>query len=119
MRFVAWPRVSSIALAVHRAASAGALVFAASMAVASCASAPDAAAPYLTDQLSSPQETWITTSEEADAGSSDAGCTKAREGCPCPVENEAIECGTLHETFGDYVRCSPMFRTCKDGFWSE
>jgi len=62
---------------------------------------------------------------EYDGGSASSGghepnpdsCEGPREGCPCPEEGVALDCGKVTETHDDYVTCSTGSRTCTDGFW--
>jgi hypothetical protein len=59
--------------------------------------------------------------EGADAGQSIGAdpCAHHATGCPCDQEGEAVECGILRQQFGDYVRCTPGYRTCQNGAWSD
>lgn len=54
-----------------------------------------------------------------DAGQDGGACLVIATGCACDVENERVDCGTTHEQIGDYVRCSPMYRTCFNGAWGD
>jgi hypothetical protein len=62
-----------------------------------------------------------TESPRADAaGTSIADpCANHATGCPCDVEGRAIECGIVRQQFGDYLRCTPGYRTCQNGAWGD
>jgi hypothetical protein len=62
------------------------------------------------------------STEGADAGveSADADpCARHATGCPCDQEGQTVECGIVHQQFGDYVRCTPGYRACQNGAWSD
>jgi hypothetical protein len=91
-------------------------------ALSACASAPDRLAPYESDlvAVSDPDGSTRRDAIATDQGHADAGrCSAPASGCPCDVEGKRIECGTLRERFGDYVRCTPAYRSCAGGVWSD
>jgi hypothetical protein len=82
-----------------------------------CASA-DPRAPYVSDPIDLGDEPDGAIG--ADATQPDAGrCAAPATGCPCEVEGEYVVCAVVHDRIGDYVRCSPAFRTCTGGVWGE
>jgi len=92
------------------------VLFAVALAAAGCGGSPAGVAPYSGDQI-------IPDTPEIERGvvSDDGGACGAvpATGCPCDVEEETIECGQVHQQFGDYIRCSPAFRTCRSGTWGR
>lgn len=46
-------------------------------------------------------------------------CSTPNQGCACPSEGEAVDCGSVKAKFGDYVTCSSGTRTCLGGKWGE
>src|SRR5436853_7929638 len=85
--------------------------------VLGCASAPDRDLPYESDLVFSDaarqRDDQAAPRVDVDAAASDADrCSTIATGCSCPSENEQVACGTVHEQFGDYVRCTPSYRTC-------
>ena len=91
--------------------------------VGACASAPAHEAPYAADYISTdgapPMVDPVAPRSSADAGQEAGSCVFVATGCPCDVDSERVYCGTVHEQFGDYIRCSPAYRTCANGAWSE
>ncbi len=86
------------------------------LALAACGPAPTQLAPYeheavfVSDAAPPPDA-------GADPGADADPCAAQATGCPCDVEDQTIECGLVHQQFGDYIRCSPAYRTCKNGAW--
>ena len=58
------------------------------------------------------------TFEAQAAVSAPNACAAANEGCPCADPDAIAEC-QIKRISGDYVTCSPGFRVCANGKWSE
>ena len=86
---------------------------------AACASAPNQIAPYEREL------DWVVDAGRSDAApetdpAEDAGpCGHPARDCPCEVEEQTIECGTVYLKIGDYIRCAKSYRTCRNGAWGE
>ena len=81
-----------------------------------CGPAPIQLAPYerevaFSTDAGSPPESPDAESPDADP------CATPTTGCSCDVEGATAECGIVREKIGDYVRCTPAYRTCVDGAW--
>jgi hypothetical protein len=44
-------------------------------------------------------------------------CAPGHQGCPCAQEGATAECGSVHDTAGNYVTCSIGYSTCTGGTW--
>jgi hypothetical protein len=85
-----------------------------------CASAPDRLAPYVSDPIDLGEPDGGAGAIGADAAQPDGDrCAAPSTGCPCEIEGEYVVCGVVHDRIGDYVRCSPAFRTCRGGVWGD
>jgi hypothetical protein len=83
-----------------------------------CGSAPIERAPQEHEVAFAPAAGPAATS--TDAAPSDADpCATPATGCPCDVEGQSSDCGIVREPFGDYVRCTPTYRTCISGAWTD
>ena len=89
--------------------------------VGACASAPGHEAPYEREVIVSRDGAAPTVAPvvRTPTGQDGGWCVIIATGCACDNESERVNCGTVHEQFGDYIRCSPAYRTCKDGVWSD
>jgi hypothetical protein len=97
------------------------MALASSVVFAGCASAPDDVAPYASDLVDAPDSGGATVERDDAAGNAvDSGpCAALGTGCACSVEGESVKCGTRRERFGDYLRCTTLYRTCQGGVWSD
>jgi hypothetical protein len=87
--------------------------------LSACASAPGQGAPY-ERELDTVVEAGRPDSAPPVDPAEDAGpCGRPATDCPCEVDEQAIECGTVYLRIGDYIRCSKSYRTCKNGVWGE
>ena len=83
----------------------------------SCGSEANEPPPYDRESIPTPP---APASDAAPPPPIDANpCGKPATGCPCEVENQTVVCGTVHDEFGDYVRCSPAYMHCISGVWGE
>jgi hypothetical protein len=89
--------------------------------VGACASAPGHEAPYEREVIGDGAAPAVQPVVRTPAPAAQDGgwCLIIATGCACDNENERVNCGTVHEQFGDYIRCSPAYRTCKDGIWGD
>jgi hypothetical protein len=59
------------------------------------------------------------TGSTVDSGGGLACGTSPRTDCPCSNAGQTVACGSVKETFGNYVICAEGSITCTNGAWSQ